>query len=298
MNINRTNYESYFLRYVDKDLSNDEQLMVDNFVAENTDLQIELAYLFNTILVPDTSIVFLNKELLYKKEQTAFSILFFNWQKIAVAAALIVLVFMVWKLLPTKSSEHPIVIKARINKKATDLIATKSTPSTANNKPIINKNFVQMKRPFIHIIATQSNHNTSIAALKKTTTINEHPTNLVVDNNPITIQNKEPIPLRNESIAIQDPTEKNSPSTNIPIPATQISNPIANNTYESTNMTHRTVYKELNTETDNNSIYVGSLELNKAKLRGLFRKATSLLKRNPNQQINSLFNLQNNPSIN
>ena len=37
------------------------------------------------------------------------------------------------------------------------------------------------------------------------------------------------------------------------------------------------IYKELNTDEDDQTLYVGSLQLNKAKVNGLLKKATHLL---------------------
>ena len=45
------------------------------------------------------------------------------------------------------------------------------------------------------------------------------------------------------------------------------------------------VYKELDTDDERKSLYVGSIEINKDKLRGFLRKASSLLKgRNKNEE--------------
>jgi hypothetical protein len=48
--IDRTNYEEYFLMYVDNELSKEERLMVENFAAMNPDLNQELNLLLNTKL--------------------------------------------------------------------------------------------------------------------------------------------------------------------------------------------------------------------------------------------------------
>ena len=45
-----------------------------------------------------------------------------------------------------------------------------------------------------------------------------------------------------------------------------------------------TVYKELDTEDDKKSLYLGSIEINKDKLRGFFRKATSLFRGKAREQ--------------
>ena len=53
MNINRHNYESYLLLYVDNELSAAEKSTVDVFLAENPDLAIELELLAQTKLSPE-----------------------------------------------------------------------------------------------------------------------------------------------------------------------------------------------------------------------------------------------------
>ncbi len=67
MNINRHNYETFFLLYVDKELSAAERKAVDVFVQENPDLQMELALLQDTVMSAD-DIVLAKKDWLYMEE--------------------------------------------------------------------------------------------------------------------------------------------------------------------------------------------------------------------------------------
>ena len=67
MNINRHNYETFFLLYVDNELSAVERRAVELFVQENTDLETELQLLVETTL-PAEPISFNAKALLYKNE--------------------------------------------------------------------------------------------------------------------------------------------------------------------------------------------------------------------------------------
>jgi hypothetical protein len=54
--------------------------------------------------------------------------------------------------------------------------------------------------------------------------------------------------------------------------------PAIDNNTASGSVAQQTVYKELDTDDDSKSLYLGSVELNKDKLRGLFRKASSIFK--------------------
>ena len=68
MQINRHNYEQFFLLYVDKELSATDIKAVDVFVKENPDLQIELAMLQQTVVKAD-DIVLEKKDWLYMEEE-------------------------------------------------------------------------------------------------------------------------------------------------------------------------------------------------------------------------------------
>ena len=67
MNINRHNYETIFLMYIDNELSDAEKNEVLLFLQQNPDLSKEFKLLQDTIVKP-TSIVFDDKIFLIKKE--------------------------------------------------------------------------------------------------------------------------------------------------------------------------------------------------------------------------------------
>ncbi len=87
MDINRNNYESFFLLYLDRELSTADKHEVENFLIENSDLQKEFALLQQTMLIHDDTI-FEPKELLFREEEKR-RILPFYRMRIAAAVALI-----------------------------------------------------------------------------------------------------------------------------------------------------------------------------------------------------------------
>lgn len=66
MNINRNNYEQFFILYVDNELNAEERQAVEEFVAANPDLQTELDMFMEVVLQPEPEIVFTAKHTLLK----------------------------------------------------------------------------------------------------------------------------------------------------------------------------------------------------------------------------------------
>lgn len=67
MNINRNNYEEFFLLYVDNELSAAEKNAVDVFVQQNPDLQEELLMLQQSVVKPD-AVIFNDKQSLISND--------------------------------------------------------------------------------------------------------------------------------------------------------------------------------------------------------------------------------------
>jgi hypothetical protein len=62
MNIDRHNYEEFFILYVDNEMSSEDRRRVEAFVQLHPDLQEELDMLLQAKLEPDQQVVFANKE--------------------------------------------------------------------------------------------------------------------------------------------------------------------------------------------------------------------------------------------
>jgi len=61
MNINRYNYEEFFILYMDNELDAEGRREVENFVQQNADLKAELDILMQSKLIPDADISFVDK---------------------------------------------------------------------------------------------------------------------------------------------------------------------------------------------------------------------------------------------
>jgi hypothetical protein len=75
MNINRHNYEEYFILYSDNELSSDDRRRVDEFVFSNPDLKDEFDTYLNLILTTDISLKFENKNDLHRYDESLISYL-------------------------------------------------------------------------------------------------------------------------------------------------------------------------------------------------------------------------------
>ena len=100
MQISRQSYVEFFLLYTDGELGADEKRAVEAFVKENPDLEEELVMMQQTVFTPDDSIVFEDKEQLYRKEEERRVI---PWFRLAAAAILLITFSMVgWLYLDNK----------------------------------------------------------------------------------------------------------------------------------------------------------------------------------------------------
>ena len=83
MEINRNNYEEYFLLYADNELSPTEKKVVEIFVQENIDLKEEFLMIQLTVNCPDPGTKLLDKSFLMKNpahhQQKHFAFLFHLW---------------------------------------------------------------------------------------------------------------------------------------------------------------------------------------------------------------------------
>ena len=101
--ISEENYEEVFIADLEQDLNLQEKKTLTLFLKENPGLQPEFKQQQSTILQPNKSIVFENKELLKKKTR-----LVILWPSIATAAAILFLSF--WLFKPQEINRSPVLL--------------------------------------------------------------------------------------------------------------------------------------------------------------------------------------------
>jgi hypothetical protein len=95
MNINRDNYESFFLLYIDRELKPGDMKGVEEFVRENEDLLKEFEWLQHTVYSPADMVGFQEKELLFRREDKRR---IFSFYRAGIAAAALLAIAACWFL--------------------------------------------------------------------------------------------------------------------------------------------------------------------------------------------------------
>ena len=96
--ISTSNFEAYFLLYIDNELNLKDKEEVEIFVLQHPELQNDFTLLKQTKLELE-NIVCPNKDLLYKKEKER-RVVYMNWYKMAAAAVVIGLMAVLYFVIP------------------------------------------------------------------------------------------------------------------------------------------------------------------------------------------------------
>jgi hypothetical protein len=130
--IEESNYQDYFLSYIDNQLTDKDRHMVEAFVGLFPAKRTELEQLRQTVSIPDSTIVFPDKDSLYKNEKHRRVIVFYRLMAGA-AAVLLVAVALLFLQRQSHPANQPPLAKntpaapAQINKKDRSPV----TPATA-----------------------------------------------------------------------------------------------------------------------------------------------------------------------
>lgn len=282
--INSANCQEQFLLYVDNELDATDRDKVERFVLQHPSLQESFTQLKRTKLEPEL-LVFPDKTRLYRKEERR--ILYMSWQRIAVAAVLTGLVLLLWTVVPRQQNNEPILAKQSDNTTNRNARQTVTQPETGNTaEPQSNQeNLAAAIRTGMPVRVT--------GAAQQTTPAEPLTDLLAVNNEPAGTNGIQ----RTDADVITTSVNNNGPGS-ITSPGTHSilgDNAVLDNVdmvrpaglqhsdTEETENTRPAVYRELDTESadQKKSLLLGSLEINKDKLRGFFRKAGSIFRSKP-----------------
>jgi anti-sigma factor RsiW len=291
--INPENYETQFLLYVDNELDVAGKTAVETFVLQHPSVQEQFMLLKKTKLEPET-IVFADKASLYRKEEKERRVVFMRWQRIAVAAALIGVIALVWTLVPpsnhTADQGTVVITNGQTNGPAILPAQSGATGNTASvSKEETTAGTIPGKETHSRQLPVQDVYAAAENLIAKNTTENVT-SNEIPQQNPVTRldqpQTIVPSAMGTAEVVVNPPAEISAvKGEGITADKKNLVNTI-NDQENTAAVAQPAVYKELDTDTEDNkkSLYVGSLEINKDKLRGLFRKASSLFRGKAKQQ--------------
>jgi hypothetical protein len=284
MNINTTNYEEYFLLYIDNELSAEQKTAVENFIEANPSYQKEFELLKQTGLAPEP-FEFEDKILLYRLEEMEASLtttfkqsLYRNETKVVegyfntnlirsiAAVAAIVILIVGYNLIPTTGKQNNETLLAKnvllpINKTENNIGV-----STNQDQKLVAQNE-------IHTIAQNSTKPTSTIpsiAAEKTDITPQVGMIQSITNSTGRLANYEneihTAPIVNNSVAITSLNEKiTSNETSVVSEAKE-------------------EFENINTDNPDRTIYIANMEIDGDKLRGFTRRIGALIKRNKTEK--------------
>jgi hypothetical protein len=274
------------LLYIDNELTDTEKVGVEKFISQHPKLRDEFTLLKNSVLEPPI-IAFKNKEELYRTEQKHRRITPVKWLiGLAAAAAVTGIVATILWLTPATNVDDVAVSNVPVENesaqvdelnKSVDKIKIEEQPYTQTKKDVAtitsseNKNKGK-KSSDITSLEKQATVKPVIAVVNKTA---QEDKALVLTETRIDIK-PEPSIAKLEAPARKIDTKALKPLEETSVESTKIEE-AAYVTKTRNALTQAAVYKELDTdEDDSRTLYVGSMQINKDKVKGVFKKATRL----------------------
>jgi hypothetical protein len=285
MEINTQNYESYFLLYIDNELTASQKKEVASFIAANPEYEQTLIQLQKTILVPE-EIEFEDKMLLYRFEEMEATLtssfkksLYRNESKVikgffggpakryamAVAALFICIIGYQW-ISETQAIEtgKSLVQTANANNAITLDNNAAKLPATINQTNQVIQEHTLPSKSIAYTNTQTTNQQNTAQILPETryeVAENQHRS---------TVQTSSQMEAANPIETIIVPA-----ATNVRTSASETVSASVNN-----NSNNSESYENVNTDNADRTIYVANFEIDGEKLRGLGRRFNALLKRN------------------
>ena len=275
--VNDTNFEEYFVLYGDDELSNEEKAATELFVYKNPQHQVAFELIQKVRYTADASIVFPDKESLYRSEKDE-KVIVFRWWRVAVAAA--VLLFLgvsAWLYISIPKNESSI---ANGPKEPAITVPSKTKP--AEKEEIIQKSSLAEN--------TTDKNSTEIKTQEKKSVIKEVTSK--TQDAPLLAVNEIPerknstdsnfpsytdVTLKGSTIAKVDESDKNQ-VINTDIAAV---NPLPDSPVGPESTTANYVADNTDTYKDNFAVLTSNVS-SKNKMRGFFRKVTRVVEKATN----------------
>jgi hypothetical protein len=274
--IDVNNYEEWLVMYIDDELNAEQRKDVEQFAILHPQIHEELALLQQTKLQAEQTIIFPDKELLYRRTEKV-RVVYFNWRRIAVAAVLLIAVgttaLLVYNKKPAAQTDKIVSAPTKNQKTITPVVTNKENnpkvdqPVIANNveqalvqtaKPVESKKKnVSVNRIIPVNSSLQIKKEDAVVAANNQKQSNNlpKPVNVVKENNDAY---NNAIAANSNTSNIKDPLTKDLVTTATPQPSQVVYNPAVND-------------EDLNQSGGK-----------KSKLRGFLRKVTRTIEKNTN----------------
>jgi hypothetical protein len=276
--IDITNYEEWLLLYIDNELDSEQKIIVEKFAASHPAVREELNILQKSRLQPET-IIFPDKESLYRKEQPARRVVMVRWTRVAVAAALLFAVstagFFVFRNNDTpgtspksgiaegKEIKNPSNSAGQVTNKDNKQTTGIETTSTKEEQDAI-KEEIQPRQSGVNGFAVKTTDRSRINPVEEPIVPDQHPTE-ISSSQPRNIQG----PIKQNGFIDPKPSYASLTDLQQNIPD------IAVTTREPGTLNSQT-------QSEDEIAYANTSERKNSRLRGFFRKVTRTIEKTTN----------------
>ncbi len=271
--INEKNYKEVFVLYHDNELTENEKQETEEFLSVHKELKNEFELIGLAILTPESSVVFPNKKILYKKEKDGKVIPLIFWKAIA-AAAFIGFGLWIAEMYFNNKNEIPTVVVHSVPEKKTIHVPEKKENTTAQSST---QNF----QP----IQSAITHNKKIKKLLSNKNLDNGIAKTSIKNIK-TAEGKVSLEKENDNVAITKNKIKNIHAEQIKTDEkissqNQLVQNVIQKTDEASYVKNASYVQDANTNNDNYVFYnITTDEFKKTKVGGFLKKVKRIIERN------------------
>jgi hypothetical protein len=264
--------ESTLLSYLDNELDAKATTAFEQALQQQPTLAATLALYQQTKLTPE-HIACPNKEALLQDEKER-RIVYFRWWQYA-AAALVVGVLATTGVQLMQRKGNLTVNDGNIAQNPTPTNNNTSSNTVNSTKPNLNN---VTNNSTITVAATTSNRKANKVRISNAAITNSQPTvTSPIGSNNNTTQPADIVATTTMANAIAPYRIDVSSNNTAPIiPENSVATNTEKNSDNNSNIIHQASYNIVDTEADDNGVYIGAFELNKTKVKGFIRKAGRL----------------------